>query len=450
MNRNIFYSLFYLKNLIVNPIILKNVKETWQNQYISEEKITEIQTQKLKKILLYAYNYCPYYRKVFFESGFHPEQFKEIKDIERIPLLTKKDIKENLNSIVAINIDDIRKEEVFTSGTTGMPLKIFRDKNTASRMTALYLRTIKNFGCNIGAKTAWIWGLRKEDEYLDFRNKNFKLQFLKNTTWFNAFDMNDESMYSFAEFSFHFKPELIIGYVSSLYEYAKFIQRNNIKIFSPKAIWITAEPADNNQRELIESMFNCQVYSQYGSSEILHIAYECRFNKNLHIHADSRFVEITDESGKSLSAGEIGNVVITDLENYVMPIIRYKNDDMSSFAKFKCNCGINFPTIGPVIGRTYNIFKLKNGKQIYGHMFSKKLFNYVKEIKQFKVHQKTYDKIDVLIVPGEIIDRNKLINELLSYFKYYTGDEVEYTFKFVDEISREKSGKFLYTKSDII
>ncbi len=449
MNKYIFKTLFLFKNSIFNPEIISEIKTTYSNQFVDPIEMSKKQFLKLQNIIHYAYNNSEFYKKKYSDVGFHPDMLKTVKDLEKIPLLSKQDIRDNLEAFVPKKISKDRIEVVNTGGTTAIPMKIYWDNKKVNLMGALYFRTIRMYNCDIGSKTVWIWGLKQGNEYLDFRNKNVKEKYMKNVSWYNGFDMTPVSMKQFADFCLSFKPELMIGYVSSFYEYSRFIKTNGIKVFHPKAIWLTAEPVDTNQRSLIEEVFQCQTFSQYGSSEILHIATECKVHNGLHIHADSRFVEITDDKGKQLSVDESGFIVVTDLENYVMPLIRYKNDDISSFKLGSCSCGNNFPMINHVIGRVYNVFKLKSGKQIYGHMFSRKLFTYVDEVKQFQVHQTSYENINIYLVPGKIKDRNILINELLLYFKYYTADEVIYQFHFVDIIEKERSGKLLYTKSDI-
>jgi phenylacetate-CoA ligase len=450
MNKLVFKTIFYLKNKIAKPDLLSQIDRAWISQYMAKEGLESLQFNKLKNLIIHAYTNTQFYKAKFDNAGFHPNQLTGLKDIENIPILTKKEIRDNIVTMSAGNLPKNRFERVNTGGTTGIPMMFYRDNETKGRMTALYFRTIRMYGCGIGTKTAWIWGLTKENEYLDFRKNNFPSRYIKNITWFNGFDMNPQSMKQFADYSFRYKPELLISYVSSIFEYALFLKQQNLPFHPPRAIWLTAEPVDEIQKKTIETVFQCPTFSQYGASEILHIATECKAHNGLHIHADSRYVEITNTDGTSSPIGEPGYVVVTDLENYAMPIIRYKNDDMSSTKSGKCSCENNFPMLNPIIGRVYNVFKLKSGKQIYGHMFSRKLFTYVKEIKQFQIHQTDYETIKVNLVPGIIIDRARLVDELLSYFTYYTGDEAKYEFNFVESIQRERSGKLLYTKSEII
>jgi phenylacetate-CoA ligase len=449
MNKALFKSFFLFKQYIHNGAFLKEISQTRKNLYLDRNDIVSLQLKKFKDLCSYAYNNSPFYAEKYKNAGVTPLDINNLHDLEKIPFITKSEIRDNLVRIIPSGIKDAWKVPVNTGGTTGVPMKLFWDKRKANLMSALYFRTLEMNGCRIGSKTVWIWGLKEGNENQDFRNQLPLKRWLKNISWFNGFDMTPEAMHEFCEFSFCFKPEILISYVSSLYEFSKFILENKLDIFPPNTIWITAEPSTKEQRETIERAFNAPVFSQYGSSEILHLATECNRHEGLHIHADSRIIEITDENGQKLPEGETGNVVITDLENFVTPLIRYKNDDIASTKPGFCSCGITLPLLNEVAGRVYNVFKLRSGKQIYGHMFSRIFFNYVNEIRQFQIHQKSHEKIDVYIVPGIISDRHSLQVELLNSMKYHTGSEVQYQFYWVDEIKKEKSGKLLYTKSDV-
>ena len=450
MNEYLNNKITRIKYNILNRNLLKQIAIAEKNLTLSRDELVELQWKKLKDLFTHAFFNCSLYAEKYKKAGINPEDIRNFDDFQRVPVITKKEIRENLDRMVTNGIDRSLLEKVHTGGTTGIPLKIYRDRRKSDFMQALYLRTIRFWGCDIGSKTVWVWGLPKElEQSYDFRYQAVFHKFFKNVTWFNAFDMTNENMEKFLKFLNKFRPRLIIGYVSALCEYAKFLKENNFKIWSPKAIWITAEPSELFQRKVIEDAFGAKTYNQYGLSEILHIATECSERNGLHIHADSRYLEIIDTNNKPLPCGEIGNIVVTDLENRVMPLIRYKNDDLGSLKKRLCKCGCNYPLINDIRGRIYDMITLKNGKKIYGHIFSRILFNYKEQIEQFQVHQISLNNIIVRIVPGRLKDFSKLRNEILMSFQRYTKNLIDYSFESVDQIHKEKSGKLRYVKSDV-
>lgn len=439
-----------LKYSIFNRNLLEKVRITESNLMLDRYKLRELQLRKLRELLSFAYMSCPFYRRKYDEVGIQPERIHDFDDFHKVPIITKTEIREHLEEMLPKGIERNLLEEVYTGGTTGVPMKIYRDEQKYDLMTALYLRTTRMWGCNLGTKTVWIWGIPKiQEKQYDFRYQSRIRRFLKNVTWFNAFDMTPESMTSFAHFMNEFRPDLIIGYVSAMYEYAKFLEGNCMRVYAPRAICITAEPSESVQRSLIERVFRTKTFDEYGSSEILRIAVECTKKQGLHIHADSRYVEIIDSSGVHVPRGDIGNIVVTDLENRVMPLIRYKNDDIGSLREDCCECGLHLPMMNYVKGRIYDMITLKSGKKIYGHMFSRVLFNYIEQIKQFQVHQTSFNQIVIRVVPEKLGNFDKFKTEVLAAFKEHTDNAIDYTFEIVDHIKREKSGKLRYVKSDV-
>jgi phenylacetate-CoA ligase len=317
-------------------------------------------------------------------------------------------------------------------------------------MNAIFLRTIRAWGCDVGSKTVWLWGLPKGvSAGYDFLQWSKFRTFYRNVAWFNVFNMTKERMVLFTDFLKKFKPSLVIGYVSALFEYAEFLRRSNLRVPSPKAICLTAEPSNYAQRVTIENAFKARSYDEYGSTEVLRIAAECHHRAGLHVHGDYRYVEIINSKCQSTENGEFGRVVVTDLENKVMPLIRYVNGDVARWHENSCTCGINFPLMSAVAGRTYDMIRLSNGKMIYGHMFSKVLFNHTNEIRQFQVRQTAINEVRIYIVPGAIGDQRKLESTILCELNKYTDGLVHYSFEIVREIEKEKSGKLRYVKCEI-
>ena len=195
-----------------------------------------------------------------------------------------------------------------------------------------------------------------------------------------------------------------------------------------------------NQRREIEKAFGCNVYNFYGSREINNLAAECPAGEGLHIMASGRIIEITDNSGRPLPAGEVGNIVVTDLTNFSFPFIRYMTGDMAAMSSRSCSCGRSYPLLEKLVGRSSDIIRVNN-KSIHGEYFTH-LFYGMPRVKQFQVVQ---EDANVLVV--RIVSREGRFDtaDLLSSIKKQTGENVSVTFEFVDEIKPLKSGKFRFT-----
>ena len=450
MHRLLKKHLTLLKSGLLNRDLIRQIVISEKNLMLSKDELLALRWCKLKSLLQFAFSNCPFYRQKYIRAGIEPNDIRNIDDFRAVPIITKDEIRQNLREIIARNSERSHLEEVYTSGTTGVPLKIYRDTRKKNLMHALYRRTVGYWGCDIGCKKVWIWGLPREIERVwDYRYQSRARRFLKNEAWFNAFDVTKDNMLSFTFFLNRFRPHLIISHVSVLCEYARFLKEEMIVVNSPRAIWITAEPSHSAQRELIENVFGARTYDEYGSSEIRHVAAECSYRSGMHINADSRYVEILDSNNQPVHFGEGGNIVLTDLENRVMPLIRYKNGDVGSLLRDQCKCGLNLPLMGSVRGRIFDIIVLKNGRKIYGQIFARILFEQVDCVRQFQVHQISLGRIVIRIVPEKNGSIEGLKLRILSKFRLYTGSLIRYTFEIVPQIKREKSGKFRFVKSDV-
>ena len=199
-----------------------------------------------------------------------------------------------------------------------------------------------------------------------------------------------------------YKPQMIRGLVSPIVNMAHFVKDNNIKF--PKIPIITyGETLTKDYRDLIQKNLSEKVFNQYGTSECRSVASECEHHMGLHV-LESNIVEIL-KNGKEVNPGESGNLVITDLDNYVMPFIRYAVNDIATKGNEKCTCGREMPLIKDVEGRISEHIKTKDGKIFGLYYFTHFLGDEEsKYIKQFKVIQKNYDKIEIAVVPKSDMD----------------------------------------------
>ena len=203
-------------------------------------------------------------------------------------------------------------------------------------------------------------------------------------------------------------------------------------------------------RNVISEVFQCEVFDHYGTREVGSIASECQNHDGLHILMEHTLVEVVDELGKRCLPGVEGEIVITTLNNYSMPLIRYKIGDMGVMSdKIQCNCGCNYPILQKISGRTNGVFKTKSGSKIGGEFFTH-IFLYRESIKNFQVIQKDLDFIKVKIVKKDGIEFNEEdISDIKNKIKLVMGINCKVVFEFVDKIKKTPNGKYLNTVSEI-
>ncbi|MFH1487095.1 MAG: hypothetical protein ABIH46_13570, partial [Chloroflexota bacterium] len=357
--------------------------------------------------------------------------------------------REHIEEMVAQGVDASRLVKRFTGGSTGIPLMVYHDAAAGMAQWALSLRITGRWGVRLGDKAAHIWGLNRLNEDYLFTSQSWKSRFIKNYVLLDAFDMSEEKMNAFRTLLRRFSPALIVAYTSAMTSFARYLEASGGAGFRPRAIWLTAEPTHDFQRDVIERVFQAPVFDQYGSVEVNQHASECPHREGLHIDADFRTVEVVDEKGQPEPAGEEGQVVVTDLVNFAAPLIRYRNEDIGSLQDRRCSCGIGLPLMNKVTGRIYDMFVLPDGTQMYGHRFTTFFYDHVDKVSAFQVHQTARDHVVVRLVPTEACDRQALAAQALEKFREYTRGQVSFDIQYVDSIAKESSGKYRFAKSDV-
>ena len=158
--------------------------------------------------------------------------------------------------------------------------------------------------------------------------KNKMNNWFTNTLFLNSFKMTENDMKSYIETINTYKPDLIRGYAGSLYELAKFSEKNNLNIYKPKRLVCSAETLTSDMRTKIETVFGTKLYDFYGSRETASIAGECK-DGLIHIFSFNNYLEIVDQNNNPIIEGQEGRIIVTTLHNYSMPLIRYEIGDMA-------------------------------------------------------------------------------------------------------------------------
>ncbi|MBM3237342.1 phenylacetate--CoA ligase family protein [Candidatus Poribacteria bacterium] len=436
----IFNVVLPLYEFLTGRNIVEWLKRMEPMQWLSLSEIQEIQWKRLKDILSFAYHEVPFYRQRFEQYKLNLDKINSLEDFVQIPLLDKDEIMRNLPLMIAPSSKKDKLLCTSTGGSTGRSIIFYQGTRKFASSWASRIRGDRYAGFELGEKAAWLWGSDKPD--LKFRLKNFLL----NYQWLNAFDLSELSMRKYIQQLNLFKPKCIFGYASALDTLAKFIQSEKQEVFSPSAIISSAEVLYKHQRERIEKLFNCKVFNRYGCREIGLIAMECEHG-NLHLNADNLYVEFLKD-GHPVRNGEIGEIVITDLQNYTMPFIRYRIEDMGiPSSEVRCPCGRGLPVVEQVIGRNSDIFVSATGKMLHGEYFTH-LFYGVNEIKQFQLVQKQKEYLILRIVPNERYVPavlTPIINKIKAAMEADTDIQIE----IVDEIPLTRSGKHRFTISEV-
>jgi phenylacetate-CoA ligase len=353
---------------------------------------------------------------------------KEFKDIYKI----KDDVKWSYNS---------------SGGSTGEPVKFIQDFDYAAHSDAMARLQYEWAGCKLGDLIIKLWGSEKDITKEKQSVRHIFANWVKSVYLLNSFLMDENKMKAYVDIINKKRPKLILAYAQSIYELAKFIEKNKLKVFAPGAIMTSAGTLYPSFRNTIESVFKCHVFNRYGSREVGAVACECEEHKGLHISIFTHYVEILNKYLQPCKEGETGRVYVTLLTNFTMPLIRYEIGDMAVFTQKKCSCKRGLPVLKDVVGRETDVFKTKDGRIIPGEFFIHFIGVVHNQgfISKFQVIQKDYDLIQIKLVLSskQLFDKSK--GKIEESIKKVMGEKCKIEFKIVKDIKSTKSGKYRYT-----
>lgn len=405
--------------------------------------------QLLIKLLIHAEHSVPYYSKLIREmkSDFkqEPESY-----LLHFPILTKELIRENFDQLKSLDLGK-RKWFLNTSGgSTGEPIKLIQDQEHWDRSIAIQMLGQKWAGREFGEPGVWVWGSERDILQGTTGLKMVIANKLANNTYLNAFHMNAENMRECINVLNSKPPKLIIAYAQAMYELALFVEREALTVTPQSAIMTCAGTLYPFMREKIEAAFQCEVFNQYGSREVGNIACECKFHSGLHVFPWGSYVEIVDDEGNPVPKGVEGNIIVTSLTNFAMPLIRYSIGDRGVLLPEEktCLCGRIGPTLEKILGRSVDMFKTKEGALVDGEYFTHLLY-FRDWVHKFQVLQKSRSLIVFKIIKNKLDHTPSELDEIVTKTKIVMGDDCQVVFEFVDDLPPSASGKYRYTMSEV-
>jgi phenylacetate-CoA ligase len=427
--------------------ILERLQEIQAIESFSKQQIEEYQKSRLFNLLNHSKNKVPYYKDIL--NDLNSLETFDFGYLKKIPFLTKDLIKQNFQQL---SPEDLNKTKYYinsSSGSTGVPAKFIQDLHYFEYKQATKFLFNQWCGCHVGDRQIIIWGSTRDI----FSGKNsLKTSFgrwIRNEIWLNAFQMPPGDLPKIIDKINSFRPKLILSYVDSIYDLARYVEKTGLEVTPPGAIMVTAGTLTPEIREKLTQVFQTEVFNRYGSREVGDIACECDQHMGLHVVPSNLYVEILASNGEEVGPGQTGEIVVTSLNNYSMPLIRYKIGDMGSWANKSCSCGRNWPLLEQVSGRISDVFVRKDGMELHGGIFAVLLFT--KEwIQKFQVVQEDYEKIKIYLVIEEThTPPQREFDELKQKIKGFMGETCDIEFLIVENIPKSESGKFRYLISNV-
>lgn len=396
------------------------------SQYWENDKLQNYQISRFNKLIKSAFK-VPYYNSILFKN----KSDLNIEEIRNLAVTEKEVFQQNPTTFSSGNL--INGFTHASSGSTGKPTKITISKEAEAFRKASVIRFRE-----------W-WNLKPEDKLINFtaypRSSSSLIKRIKN--YFNPkldidiFSINKENIYSLYERIKFYKPEYFRGYVSSIKQFGVLLLENELdaRILNLKLIIVTSEILYESDRAILEEIFGCKVANEYGCAEGGLIAYECP-KGGMHIQEEMilLFTNNKDE------------IISTELNNDLTPLINYKIGDKVILTNKKCGCGRNLKLIERIEGRIGSDDIIKPDGSRMNYLFFDKMIKNMSNtdlwggIQRFQIIQKGIG-FNIYLVKGDSYS-NDVNSYFVNYIKKGISEDVNVKIFFVDDIKPEKSGKY--------
>ncbi len=404
--------------------VVTNLAELARTEAFSREELKEYQFVKFKRLVEHVYKNVPYYRTRMESEGLTPADFRDMGDIMRLPIMTKKEIRDNHADLRTAGSDRPMKIVEFqTGGTTGEPLEFVRNAECVSFSRAAILRSYTWAGYRLGDPILVLTGGALMASPLDFKQRvGFTLM---NFHFLPAFQLRRDTLDQYVDVVRKSKIRYIRGYSTVIYEFAVLCEKTGVKDIEFSAAFPTAEMITPAQADTIRRVFRCKIFDQYGCAEVNALTHDCAEGRR-HVIEEHVVIEDIDNA-----------LVLTDLDNYAQPFIRYSNGDRGRISQEPCPCGRNLTVLEEFMGRDSDFVYMRSGDRLPGIFFHHLMGNFA-GVAQFQLIQDRRDELLLRIVRNSEYTTD---DELQLKRVVLEHSDIEPVIEYCDAIERTGTGK---------
>jgi phenylacetate-CoA ligase len=400
-----------------------------RNQWLNRDQLRELQDRGLRAIVKHAYDNVEFYHRRFDSLGIKPGDIRSVDDLSKLPLTTRQDVRQNFpEKIVAKGTDLASCYKKKTSGTTSIPVELVFNRDDEAFRLALFYRALSECGYRVTDKLLTVYHV--DDE------KKRRFQGLGLLRQKNIYPTTPIENY--LETVRNYRPDVIYSYVTVLHMLAQKIRRERVNEVRPRLVFTHAEELDSRARSTIEDVFQTEVFNTYGSTEFIRLGWECTCHAGYHLDADAFIIEFLKD-GENVSPGESGQIVVTALHSYAMPLIRYPVGDFGVPSDEICPCGRGLPIMKSVDGRMDDILTSPTGQSVSPMSLIGVMEDEI-DLYDFRMVQEASDVLRVEVSEEESVSEGESARIIDRIHRLYNGEMKAYIAK-VDHIPLEKSGK---------
>ena len=422
---------------------LRAAREYEETQRWPPERLYSYRWRRLQEMLAFAYANSTFYQRRFRLAGLRPEEVRRPEDLAALPRLTKRDLQEYRDQIMVPAAAGRAHVEKRTSGSTGTPLRVLVDKAGMERKLASTIRHNRWAGYDIGDAVGLIWGDIESPRRLRSRLRRLLLDRYQ---VLDSQRISVQAMERFAEALRRRRIRCLVGQAQPLYLFAEFVRERGMRDLPVRSVIPTGLMLYEKQRRLIEDALCCEVFNRYGAEETSIISSECEAHRGLHINAEGLWLEIV--RGETEAApGEEGELLVTDLVNRAMPLLRYEIGDVVVPSAEACPCGRTLPLLERVSGRVADCITSPDGFVVSGIAITDHV-TAIPGVGQMQVVQDLPDHLWFRIVmtaewgPGSARLLGQLVGRIF-------GPRMRFDCEFVPEIAPDLAGKWRFSISRV-
>lgn len=415
-------------------------------QFAEAANVAVRHQQALAGLLSHATECIPYY-----QNGDLPRRDEIAADpftaLRAFPRLDKDTVVSQLNALhVELGLGTFTNA---SGGSTGTPVRILQDRVYLDHSLAAGAVFLEWAGLQPRARIASLWGAPRDIGGQSVSLRRRVGDWFSNTMTLNAFEMQPSDLGDYLGRLKHFRPNGLVGYADALDQLARYCEENRLTPQRPEAIVSAASSLTEDMRARIEAVFGCPVFDRYGTREVGPIAMECGQHQGLHVLTEVAHVEIVDDQGNEVQDGQEGELLITTLRNFTMPLIRYRVGDRAVRGSGVCTCGRSYSRIAKILGRNEACLKTIQGGRVlpefFIHLIGKE-HNYG-DLRKFQFIQESLTKVELRLEFQPGVERRVLADEaaITAKIRQVMGAGCAVTFTPVQSIPPTSTGKHLYT-----
>ncbi len=414
-----------------------------KSQHWSEERLIEFQLSKLRKILQHSARHVPYYRNLFRKLGFDPERVRDVADLRALPFLDKETVRANLEDLLAENIKPRQRLYFTTGGSTGVPLGVYNLRHSGGRERAFMLAQWERIGFRYTDRRAMLRGWPVNNP------QHWRYDASERAYLFSNFHMIPDNVARYARVMREKRIPFLHSFPSAVVDFARHLDALSIEPPRFRVILVSSENLYPGQRESINSFFGAPLFSWYGQTEDVILAGECETSSHYHIFPEYGVAEVIKHDGMpALSEGEEGELVGTSLDNFAMPLIRYRTDDWAVVGPASCACGRNYKLLKETRGRWHQEMLVGRLDNLISVTALNVHTDVLDRVRQVQFYQREKGRVELRIRRGPgYTDQDS--HRIVAALNEKMGDTMEVTLSFPDEISLSPRGKFRFVVQEL-